>query len=187
MKRRAWLGVTLAAAVGWGAGTSFLQKFREESLAPFVPSPQAVVDKMLGMAGVKPGETVYDLGCGDGRILITAAQKFKARGVGVELSPELARRTHERIRELGLQDQIRIIEGNLMEVDLRPADVVALYLLTSSNQQLRPKLEASLKRGSRVVSHDFVIPGWQPSRVEKVAVSRRVHTIYLYEMPPKPR
>ncbi len=185
MRRRAWLVLGLAALIGRAWDRNFQQKFREQSLAPFVPSPQAVVDKMLELADVKPGETVYDLGCGDGRILITAARKFKARGVGVELSPDLARRTHERIRELGLQDQIQIIEGNLMDVDLRAADVVALYLLTSSNQQLKPKLEASLKRGARVVSHDFVIPGWQPSRVEKVEVSRRVHTIYLYHMPPK--
>lgn len=185
MRPRVYPAAALAAVFGLAAAAGLSQKFREDSLAPFVPSPQAVVDKMLEVAGVRAGETVYDLGCGDGRILITAARKFKARGVGVELSPELARRTHRRIRELGLQDEIRIIEGNLLEVDLRAADVVALYLLTSSNEQLKPKLESSLKRGARVVSHDFVIPGWQPSRVEKVEVSRRVHTIYLYEMPPK--
>lgn len=158
-----------------------------ESLAPFVPSPQVVVDQMLQAAGLKPGETVYDLGAGDGRIVITAAQKFRARGVGVELSAVLVKEANRQVRDLGLQDRVRIIQGDLLEVDLRPADVVTLYLLTSSNARLKPKLERSLKPGARVVSHDFTMPGWKPSRVEKVEANNRTHTIYVYEMPPTAR
>lgn len=181
-----WLAACSLPA-SWVAPVQKLHKFREDSLAPFVPSPQAVVERMLELAEIKAGETVYDLGCGDGRILITAARKYKARGVGIELSPELVQQAQRRVRELGLENQIRIVEGNLLDADLHGADVVTLYLLTSSNEQLKPKLEASLRRGARVVSHDFVIPGWQPARIEKVQVGRRIHTIYLYSMPPKPQ
>jgi predicted RNA methylase len=124
---------------------------------------------------------VYDLGCGDGRIIITAAQKFGARSTGVELDPELHKRTTERIRELKLQDRVKVIQGNLLEVDLSPANVVTLYLLTDSNTKLRPNLEKYLKPGSRVVSHDFQIMGWTPTRVEKLVRDSRTHTIYLYQ------
>lgn len=187
MTRRLAVLSSLAVALCLEAGFSDLQKFRQESLAPFVPSPPQVVEKMLEAAGVKPGETVYDLGCGDGRILITAARKYGARGVCIELSPELAERTARQVRALGLQDRIRVIQGNLLDADLRSADVVTLYLLTSSNERLKPKLESSLRRGARVVSHDFIIPGWEATRVEKVQASGRTHTIYVYRVPPKRR
>ena len=154
----------------------------DRSLAPFVPSPQEVVDKMLQVAGVKRDEMVYDLGCGDGRIIITAARKFGARATGVELDPDLFKKTQERIRELKLEDRAKIIQGNLLDVDLSPANVVTLYLLTDSNTKLRPNLEKYLKPGSRVVSHDFQILGWTPTRVEKVKKDMLTHTIYLYEI-----
>jgi cyclopropane fatty-acyl-phospholipid synthase-like methyltransferase len=158
---------------------------QEESLAPYVPSPQVVVDKMLEAADLKAGETVYDLGCGDGRIVITAAEKFKAKGVGVELSPKLVREAKDQVEQRGLQDRITIIHGNLLDVDVTPADVVTLYLLTTSNERLKPVFEKCLRRGARVVSHDFVMRGWKPARVEKVHANNRTHTIYVYEMPPK--
>jgi predicted RNA methylase len=157
------------------------QEFDERSLAPYVPTPQEVVDKMLQVAGLKKDEMVYDLGCGDGRIIITAAQRFGARSTGVELDPELHKRTTERIRELKLQDRVKVIHGNLLDVDLSPANVVTLYLLTDSNTKLRPNLEKYLKPGSRVVSHDFQIIGWTPTRAEKVVRDSRTHTIYLYQ------
>ena len=153
------------------------------SLAPFVPSPQPIVDMMLAAADLRSGETVYDLGCGDGRVLITAAQKFRAHAVGVELSADLAGRTAETVRRLNLQNQIKIIQGDLMDVDLSQADVVTIYLLTLSNDRLRPNLEKYLKRGARVVSHDFQVRGWKPTRVEKMEVYHRTHSIYVYEMP----
>lgn len=158
---------------------------RAESLAPYVPSPQLIVDAMLGAAQVKPGDMVYDLGCGDGRILITAAQRHKAKGVGVELSERLAKAAMAKIDQLRLDDQIKIIHGNLLDVSLEPADVVTIYLDTGSNDILRPKLEKQLKPGARVVSHDFEVRGWKPDSVEKVHVFNRHHTIYMYRMPPQ--
>lgn len=155
---------------------------RTDNLAPYVPTPQVVVERMLEAARVKPGEVVYDLGCGDGRIIITAAQKFKARGVGVELSEDLFNEANRRIRVLGLEHQIRIIHGNLLNVDLSPADVVTVFLLTSSNTRLKPNLEKELHPGARVLSTEFEIRGWKPSQVLKIAAGGRTHTIYLYEI-----
>jgi predicted RNA methylase len=155
------------------------------SLAPFVPTPQEVVDKMLQVASVKKDDTVYDLGCGDGRIIITAAQKFGAHAVGVELDPDLYKKTKDRIHDLKLDDRVKIIHGNLLEVDLSPASVVTLYLLTDSNSKVKPRLEKYLKPGSRVVSHDFQVMGWTPAKVEHVNRDMRDHTIYLYEISAK--
>jgi len=134
------------------------------------------------VAGVKKDEMVYDLGCGDGRIIITAAHKFGARATGVELDPELYKKTADRIHELKLQDRVKVINGNLLDVDLSDANVVTLYLLTDSNTKLKPNLEKYLKPGSRVVSHDFQMVGWTAARVEKVVRDSRTHTIYLYEI-----
>lgn len=153
-----------------------------ENLAPYIPSPQFIVDKMLEAARVKPGETVYDLGSGDGRIIITAAQKFKAKAVGVELSKDLCRSAEERVKALGLQNQVKVIHGNLLNVDLSPADVVTIYLLTSSNERLKPNLEKYLKPGARVVSNDFEIRGWKPASVVRTATGGSRHTIYVYEI-----
>jgi precorrin-6B methylase 2 len=158
-----------------------------KNLAPFVVSPQPIVDRMLDVAGVKSGETVYDLGCGDGRILITAAKRFNAKGVGVELSEKLVDSTNDNLKRMNLQDQIKIIHGHLLEVNLQPADVVTIYLETGSNDLLRPNLEKYLKPGARVVSHDFEVRGWKPNRVEKIHSHNRDHTIYLYTMPPTKR
>jgi cyclopropane fatty-acyl-phospholipid synthase-like methyltransferase len=108
---------------------------------------------MLELADVKPGETVYDLGSGDGRVLITAVQKFRAKAVGVEISEVLVRQTTDRIAKLNLQNEAKVIQGDLMQVDVTPADVVTIYLMTESNGLLRPRLEKLLKPGSRVVSY----------------------------------
>lgn len=156
---------------------------RSESLAPYVTSPQPIVDRMLEMAAVKPGEIVYDLGCGDGRILITAAQKYKARGVGIELSEKLVFMTTDIVRRLALQDLITIRQGHLLKVDLSDADVVTLYLETASNEMIRPNLEKYLKSGARVVSHDFEVRGWKPVRVDRMEAFSRHHQIFLYQIP----
>jgi protein-L-isoaspartate O-methyltransferase len=158
------------------------QKFNTDSLAPYIPSPQVVVDRMLEAARVRPGETVYDLGSGDGRIVITAAQKFKAYAVGVEISHDLCSATTAKVKSLGLEDKIKIVQGNALRVDLSPADVVTLYLLTSSNEKLKPNLEKYLKPGSRVVSHDFEFRGWTPVDTVKVSSDGHTHTIFVYEM-----
>ena len=140
---------------------------------------------MLEAARIKPGETVFDLGCGDGRVLITAVEKFHAKAVGVELNPRLASLASTSLKRRNLESQAKVIQANMLEVDLSPADVVTLYLLTDSNDVIKPRLEQFLHPGSRVISHQFKVRGWEPTRVEKVDVLNHSHTIYVYEMPPK--
>jgi len=152
-------------------------------LAPFVSSPVKIVDRMLELANLKPGETLYDLGCGDGRILIAAAEKYKVKAVGVEISPKLVAEAQANIEKSGLSDQARVIKGDLLDTDLSGADVVTIYLATSLNRRLRPRLERFLKAGARVISHDYAVPGWKASHVER-SEDRHVHLIYVYEMPP---
>lgn len=178
--------VALAAMLpAWPAAGQSNQGIQPQKLAPYVSSPQPIVVKMLEIAGLRNGETLFDLGCGDGRIVATAAKEFGAKAVGVELSPALAKRAREAVESLGLQQQVRIIEGDMMGVDVSSADVVALYLLTEANEQLRPKLERELRPGARVVSLEFRIKGWKPARVEKVEAHRHPYTIYLYQWPQK--
>src|SRR5580700_10831043 len=161
---------------------SYSQQFSKDNLAPYIPSPQEVVDRMLSAARVKPGEMDYDLGSGDGRIIITADQKFQAHAVGVELRADLCKSTQARIKSLGLDDRITLIHENMLKVDLSPADVVTLYLLTSSNERLRPNLEKYLKPGARVVSNDFEIRGWKAADVVQITAGGVMHNIYVYEI-----
>ncbi len=154
-----------------------------QSLAPYVGSPVPVVERMLELAKLRAGETVYDLGCGDGRILIVAAQKHRVKAVGVELSERLAKSTTESLKKLGLSDLASVIHGDLMDVNLSGADVVTLYLLRDSNDLLRPKLEKSLHPGARIISHDYEIRGWRPTAVEHMETSKRDHKIYVYTVP----
>ncbi len=159
-----------------------LQVDHAKSLAPYVPSPQPIVERMLDAAQLKPGETLMDLGCGDGRILITAAKKYGAKSIGFELNKKLVEMARDAAERQKLSDSVRIVEGNLLEADLTGADVVTLYLLTDSNSRLRPNLEKYLKPGARVVSHDFEITGWKSVRVEEVHVHGRNHRIYVYQI-----
>lgn len=154
-------------------------------LAPFVSSPQQAVDKMLEMANLKPGETLYDLGCGDGRILITAAQRFHVKAVGIEISARLVRTAEDNVKALGLENRIKVIHGDFMHTDLSPADVVTLYLMTTANANLRPNLEKYLKKDAKVVSYDYPIPGWKAVEEQETDPSSlgNRHTIYLYEVP----
>jgi len=153
-----------------------------ENLGPPIPTPQFVVEKMLEAGHVKPGDTVYDLGSGDGRIVITAAQKYGAKAVGVELRPDLCDKARERIKELGLEDKASIIQGSALRVDLSAADVVTMYFLTSSNERLRPSLERWLRPGARVVSNQFPIKGWKPAETVRVKAGSMEHTIYVYQL-----
>ena len=185
---RGVLTLGLAGLACLFAAPSALQAQRfgnPDVLAPDFPSPQEVVEKMLQAAHLKPGETLYDLGSGDGRIVIAAARKFKAKAVGVELSADLCKIANARVKALGLENQVKIIHGNLLKVDLRPADVVTIYLLTASNDLLRPNLERDLHPGARVVSHDFEIRGWKPVSTEKIEAEGRPRTIYVYEIGPR--
>jgi len=156
------------------------------SLAPFVPSPPYVVEKMLWLADLKPGETLFDLGCGDGRVIIYAAQKYGARAVGIEMSDRLVKEAFQKVHEAGLEKSVEVIQGDLMGIDLGEADVVTLYLTSSGNEKLKPKLERELKPGTRVISHDFEVYGWKPLRVEKITDEDRPwptrHTVYCYKI-----
>ena len=150
---------------------------------PFVPTPEPVVRRMLILASVKPGELVYDLGAGDGRILSSAVREFDARAVGVELHASRYEAMEEMVKRERLGDSVRLIRGDFLDVDLTNADVVTLYLLTSVNSLLKPKLERELKPGARVVSHDFPIRGWVPSYVEKFREKYNAHLVYVYQVP----
>ena len=155
-----------------------------EHIVPYVPTPMAVVQKMLEVAKVQSDDVVYDLGSGDGRIVIMAAEKFGAHAVGVELDSDLFEKSADRIRKLGLQDRAQIVHENMFEVNVRRATVVTLYLLTSVNERLRPKLERELRSGARVVSHDFQVPGWQPAETAEVTSENQVVSkVYLYVRP----
>jgi SAM-dependent methyltransferase len=160
-------------------------KHYTNSLAPYVVSPQQIVDRMLELADIRPGETLYDLGSGDGRVLITAAQRYHAKAVGIEISETLVKSTTERIQKMGLASDARVIQGDLLQIDLSPADIVTIYLATDSNEILRPNLEKYLRPGARVVSHDYVVPGWKPKFVDKDLPEARGHVIYLYQIAAK--
>ncbi len=156
-------------------------------VAPFVPSPSTVVEYMLKMADLKAGEVLFDLGSGDGRTVIMAAKTFGARGVGVELREDLAKKALGNIHESGVEDRVTIVNSDMFNVNLTSADVVYLYLTTSANEKIRPKLETDLKKGVRIVSHDYEIIGWRAERVENFCENPLLgypsHTIYLYKKP----
>lgn len=141
---------------------------------------------MLVLSELRPGELVYDLGSGDGRIVIMAAQEFGARAVGVELREDLVKQALEKVSELGLNGKVKIVQSNMFNVDLSPADVVTLYLTTSANEKVKPKLESELRQGARVVCHDYEVLGWKPHRVDKFCENPRLgypsHTIYVYKI-----
>jgi predicted RNA methylase len=154
-------------------------------IAPFVPSPMPVVQHMLKLADLKAGEVLFDLGAGDGRTVTMAAKSFGARAVGVELREDLAKKALSTIHENGLSNRVTIVNGDMFTVNLSSADVVFLYLTTSANEKIKPKLETELKKGVRVVSHDYEIVGWKPLKVDNFCENPQLgypsHTIYLYE------
>lgn len=152
-------------------------------LAPYYPTPQTVVEKMLELGMLKAGEKVFDLGSGDGRIVIMAAQKYHADAVGVELDKDLCRQSLEKIRKLGLQKTAHILNGDLLTQNYSSADLVTVYLLPDSiNNKVQPMLDKQLKKGARVVAHDFEFRNWTPEKVEQIADDGegRSHTLYLY-------
>lgn len=160
------------------------------NLVVWVPTPHEIVARMLALAGVSPEDIVCDLGCGDGRILVSAVKDFGARrAVGYELRPDLCRAARKTVRQLGAQDRIKIINGDLRQADLSDASVVTLYLTTRANQSLVEVLRTRLRPGSRVVTFLFPVPGWLPSReVDLGSLSfeegKFIGKLYLYLMPP---
>ncbi|MCS7105380.1 MAG: 50S ribosomal protein L11 methyltransferase [Thermofilaceae archaeon] len=147
---------------------------------PFVPTPVEVVREMLRLASLKPGELLLDLGCGDGRVLVIAAKEFGARAIGIEIRNDLANKAAYNVTKEGVKNDVLIINGNFFELKLPPADVIFMYLLTSVNERLRPKLEREIKPGARIISHDFEISGWVPKRKVEFRDGGRSHTLYLY-------
>jgi len=142
---------------------------------------------MIELAELKPGEVFFDLGAGDGRTVIMAAKTYGARAVGVEMREDLAKRAMSVIHDNGLGDHVTIVNGDMFKVDLSSADVVYLYLTTSANEKVKPKMEAELRSGVRVISHDYEVVGWKPSKVENFVENPSLgypsHTIYLYKKP----
>jgi 16S rRNA G966 N2-methylase RsmD len=154
-----------------------------EDLAPYVPTPQVVVDEMLRIAGVTEKDVIYDLGCGDGRFVITAATRYGARGVGIDIDKRMVEDSIENAREAGVEDLVRFIEMDATKADVSEATVVTLYLLPESNALLRPKLEAQLKPGARVICHNYTMPGWEDKETESVTLkdeNGEEHSIFAY-------
>lgn len=167
----------------WGQQHDPLDTFKNQ-LAPSVGTPERAVDKILEVANLKHGETLYDLGCMDGRILIAAAGRYQVNAVGIELSERYAKKAAEAAKRAGLQDRIKIIHGDFMKTDLSGANVVTLYLATAANETLRPNLERYLKPNTRVVSYDYPIPGWKAKDTfDTPGYVGDTHVIYLYEVP----
>jgi len=148
---------------------------------PFIPTAEAVVDGMLKLAGVKSTDVVYDLGCGDGRIVIAAAKNYGAHGVGIDINPERVAESRVNARKAGVERLVRFEENDLFQADIHSATVVAIYLMPNVNMRLRPKLLKELKSGSRVVSHSFDMEDWHPDKEEVV---ERRH-IFLWTIPAK--
>ncbi|HET8562593.1 MAG TPA: methyltransferase domain-containing protein [Candidatus Binatia bacterium] len=142
--------------------------FESKKIVPFVPTPQEVVEGMLELAQVKKGDVVYDLGSGDGRIVIAAAKKYGARAVGFEIDPELIKQSRESIRKEGLEKLAEILEQDILTVDLSRANVLTMYLLPSVNLKLRPKILSEMAPGSRIVSHAFDMGDWKPDKVVQI-------------------
>jgi SAM-dependent methyltransferase len=143
---------------------------------PYVPTPPDVVEAMLNLGGVKKGDIMYDLGCGDGRIVIMAAQKFGATGTGVDIDPERIKEAEENAKQAGVTGRVRFLRMNLFDADFHDATVVTLYLLPEVNLKLRPKLLKELKVGTRIVSHQFDMGEWKPDK----QVSMDWRTLYLW-------
>jgi hypothetical protein len=182
----AWLAAALffsSCAFGQGLG--------KELDTPYVPTPQVVVDRMLDMAQLKSGETVIDLGSGDGRIMIEAARKYGARGFGVEIDPKLVKISNERALEAGVADRVKFLQQDLFKTDFHEANVLTLYLLPDVNLALRPKILAELKAGARVVSHDYNMGDWRPDAEETIPApdkkvgARKESQVYLWTVPAK--
>jgi precorrin-6B methylase 2 len=156
---------------------------------PFVPTTPEAVQAMLKLADVKKTDIVYDLGCGDGRIVVAAAKNFGARAVGIDINPQRIVEATENVQKAGVQDRVRIVEGDLFQADIHEATVVTLFLLSAVNEKLRPKLLQDLRPGTRVVSNTFRMGDWKPEKTITLddpngQDSYLSHTLYLWTIPP---
>lgn len=173
----------VAVLVAVGAATPPVAASAPQKLAPYAPTPQDVVERMLELAAVTSNDVVYDLGSGDGRLVITAAKKYGARGVGVEIDPKLVAQSRANAKTAGVESLVEFREQDALQVDVSPASVVTLYLLNEGNMKLRPVLQSKLRPGSRVVSHQFGMGNWQPTRVDTFTDSLgATRTLYLWRI-----
>ncbi len=168
----------LALIVGPRLIVGALRSAAPQKLAPFVTTPQDVVDHMLQLAQVGRDDVVYDLGCGDGRLVIAAAKKYGAHGVGVDFDPLRVAESEANAKKAGVEDLVEFRQQDAQTVDVSPATVVTLYLLNSSNMILRPMLTKALRPGARIVSHQFKMGDWEPEKIE--AIPNTDSTIYLW-------
>jgi SAM-dependent methyltransferase len=175
------LGLVLGIIAFWGAAQAQSKKPDVE----YVPTPHHVVAEMLRLAETKREDVVYDLGCGDGRVVIMAAKEYGTRGVGVDIDPQRIEESRENARQAGVVDRARFLQQNLFETDFREATLVTLYLLPQLNRQLRPRLLSELRPGTRIVSHDFDMGEWYPDKVIRVPGSTYEHTVYYWVVPAK--
>lgn len=166
--------ITVCAAVSMQSQEAMAQDLD----VPYVPTSQEVVDAMLKLGKVAKDDVLYDLGCGDGRIVVTAAKRYGTTGTGVDIDPQRIEEANANAKEANVADKVKFVEGNLFDVDLSDATVVTLYLLPSVNLKLRPKL-LQLKPGTRIVSHAFDMDDWKPDQTVQVGGS----TIYLWTVP----
>lgn len=178
MRRRAFLGAALATFSGCSTPGVKLD-------APYVVTPYPVVDEMLRLAQVRPGDVLYDLGCGDGRIVIAAAERFGARGVGVDIDPRRIAEAQAAARSAGVAERVRFAVQDLFQTDFSQASVVALYLFPEMNARLKPKFLSELRPGARIVSHQFGIAGWAPDDGANVRVGEDLHQVFLWVVPPR--
>ena len=158
------------------------QSGEAEKLAPYYPTPETIVDRMLQLGGLKAGEKLYDLGSGDGRIVILAAEKFHSDAIGIELDRDLCKLSLDRIRKLHLEKNAHIVSGDLLKQNYSSADLVTVYLLPGFIDKVQPLLDQQLKKGARVVAQDFEFKYWTPDKVEDIADDGegRSHKLYLY-------
>ena len=183
---RPLIAVTLAALalvplLSPGFAQQTEPKFEDRVI--YVPTPQTVVEKMLDLVKVTVDDVVYDLGCGDGRIVIAAGQQFGARGVGVDLDPQRIREAQANALRAGVADRVTFRVQDVFDTDIQPATVVTLFLSPELNARLRPKLTGQLKPGSRIVSHRYGIGDWAPERTETLAVRGTRNHIFLWRVP----
>ncbi|PYM98326.1 MAG: SAM-dependent methyltransferase [Candidatus Rokuibacteriota bacterium] len=179
---RRWL-LTVAAILLGTAAAGGCAPGRRLPDVPYVVTPERVIEEMLQIASVGPNDLLYDLGSGDGRIVIAAARKFGTRGVGIEIDPALIEVANENARQAGVTHLVRFVHGDIFVADFAQATVVTLYLLPELNLRLHPRLLTELAPGTRVVSHNYDMGSWVPQRFHRVTVDSRTHYIYFWVVP----
>jgi tRNA G37 N-methylase Trm5 len=181
MNRRSFLSVLAATGCGAAYGQQAAAPARTPDV-PFVPTPQNVVDAMLKLAAVKKGDILYDLGSGDGRLVVTAAKQYGVRGTGIDIDPKRIEEANANAKQAGVTNLVQFKNQDLFEADFHDATVITLYLLPGINMKLRPKLWKETKPGTRIVSHSFTMGEWQPEKKEDVDG----RSIYLWTIPATP-